>query len=209
MNILVDSSGRACVADFGLSAVNESKIACWTSNVVKSEGGTIRWQAPELNDPEIDHPVQNSKESDIYAWGCVCYEVKLTSTNQRLITSDIQIFTGSMPFYEIPREPTVMVRVGQGWRPKRPPIHGVHGYPWTLWGLTEAIWELMEDCWARNPSDRLVVQDIVARLSSVCKTDDRPAKVDMVPSSVRIQNSVSGEHSPSLDDVEPILSQLT
>ena len=109
--------------------------------------------------------------------------------NQRLITSDIQIFTGCMPFYEIPREPTVMVRVGQGWRPKRPPTRGVHGYPCTLWGLTEAIWELMEDCWAHNPSDRLVVQDIVARLSSVCKTDDRPGKV---PSSVRIQNSVVG-----------------
>ena len=77
MNILVDASGRACVADFGLSALNESKIASWTSNAVGSNGGTARWQAPELNDPETDLPVQNSKESDIYAWGCVCYEVQM------------------------------------------------------------------------------------------------------------------------------------
>ena len=35
----------------------------------------VRWQAPELNDPQVDHPVLESKESDIYAWSCVCYEV--------------------------------------------------------------------------------------------------------------------------------------
>jgi hypothetical protein len=38
-------------------------------------GGSLRWQAPELNDPETDHPVLDSKESNIYAWSCVCYEV--------------------------------------------------------------------------------------------------------------------------------------
>ena len=82
VNILVDSSGRAYVADFGLSAVNESKIACWTSNAVGSKGGTVRWQAPELNDPEIDDTVHNSKESDVYAWGCVCYEVHMITLYQ-------------------------------------------------------------------------------------------------------------------------------
>jgi hypothetical protein len=35
----------------------------------------VRWQAPELNDPEKDEFVHNSKESDVYAWSCVCYEV--------------------------------------------------------------------------------------------------------------------------------------
>lgn len=53
----------------------DSKIAVWTSNAVGSTGGTTRWQAPELNDPENDHPAHNTKESDVYAWSCVCYEV--------------------------------------------------------------------------------------------------------------------------------------
>ena len=73
-NVLVDPAGRARVADFGLSAVNDPKIAHWTSHsAANSKGGTTRWQAPELN--EGDEVVHNSEESDIYAWSCVCYEV--------------------------------------------------------------------------------------------------------------------------------------
>jgi hypothetical protein len=71
----VDSSGRACIADFGLSSVTDTGVAYWTSHSVGSKGGTTRWQAPELNDPENDHSVPNTKESDVYAWSCVCYEV--------------------------------------------------------------------------------------------------------------------------------------
>ena len=111
-----------------------------------------------------------------------------------------------MPFHEISREPNVIMKVSIGWKPQRPPHYGVYGSPWISWGLTEEIWELMEDCWEHNPSDRPAVKDIIARLSSV--TDERLAKVDMAASSVRIENCVSREYSLSLDDVEPILSQF-
>jgi serine/threonine-protein kinase TNNI3K len=100
------------------------------------------------------------------------------------------------------------MRVSVCYRPTRPPTHGVHSSARTYWGLTEAIWELMEDCWAHNPSERPVVKDIISRLSSVDRVDARPARVDMSPSLFRIQNFVSGEHSPFLDDVGPILFQF-
>ena len=72
----MDPSGRACIADFGLSAINDPQIAHWTSQSVGRKGGSTRWQAPELVDPERDEVVPNSKESDVYAWSCVCYEVR-------------------------------------------------------------------------------------------------------------------------------------
>lgn len=75
-NVLVDGSGRACLADFGLSAVTDPLILNWTSHSsATSKGGTARWQAPELNDPEADQIFPNTKASDVYAWSCVTYEV--------------------------------------------------------------------------------------------------------------------------------------
>jgi hypothetical protein len=74
--VLVNSCGRACLVNPGLFALTDSRIAHWTSHSFEGfKGGCARWQAPELNDLESDDVVRNSKESDVYAWACVCYEV--------------------------------------------------------------------------------------------------------------------------------------
>jgi len=53
-----------------------------------SSGGTLRWQAPELLNYEGDGTHnRNSLASDIYAFGCVCYEVLLIWLSS-LIPSD-------------------------------------------------------------------------------------------------------------------------
>jgi serine/threonine protein kinase len=70
-NILISGSYRACLADFGLSTAKESiSYAAATARVV----GTLRWQAPELLDPDNDAD-DNTLASDVYAFACVCYEV--------------------------------------------------------------------------------------------------------------------------------------
>ncbi|KAF5326494.1 hypothetical protein D9611_000771 [Ephemerocybe angulata] len=74
-NILVTRTGRACVADFGLSIIAENEIMRWTSTAsAATPGGTVRWQAPELFNPEAED-TKSSKMSDVYALGCVFYEV--------------------------------------------------------------------------------------------------------------------------------------
>ncbi|KAF5340586.1 hypothetical protein D9611_007325 [Ephemerocybe angulata] len=78
-NILVTSSGRACVADFGLSVVIEGEIAPEIgvpslATGYSSFGGTARWQAPELLDPNIEDAAP-TELSDVYSLGCVMYEV--------------------------------------------------------------------------------------------------------------------------------------
>jgi serine/threonine protein kinase len=78
-NVLVHNSGRAVLADFGLSAVTDPQILKWTSqSSAASKGGTIRWQAPELFGTDTDELVHNSKPSDIYALACILYEVSIT-----------------------------------------------------------------------------------------------------------------------------------
>ncbi|KAG5350239.1 hypothetical protein C0989_012012, partial [Termitomyces sp. Mn162] len=74
-NILIDDAGRALLSDFGISSVSDSSIAAWSSQSTgASKGGSTRWQAPELFDVENDESVKNTTASDVYAFGCVCYE---------------------------------------------------------------------------------------------------------------------------------------
>jgi serine/threonine protein kinase len=50
--------------------------------------GTLRWQAPELLDPDADDSTcAISLASDVYAYACVCYEVVyITILNIRTIS---------------------------------------------------------------------------------------------------------------------------
>ncbi|KAF9444926.1 kinase-like protein [Macrolepiota fuliginosa MF-IS2] len=145
-NVLVNSSKKACLADFGLSTIRDPEVlALTTTNSSTSCGGTIRWMAPELlNPPETDEPL-NTKESDIYAFAGVSYE----------------IFTGHIPFYEVFRDQTVIVKVNRGERPSRPDQATS-----TKYGLTESIWKLMQDCWLTDPDSRPAAAGIATRLAS-------------------------------------------
>ena len=213
VNILVDPSGRACLADFGLSAVADSRIAHWTSHSsAGSTGGSVRWQAPELNDPASDTVVHNSKESDVYAFSCVCYEVcnsMYLHISIWILTRTVQIFTACLPFYEFPRDCTVMLKVSNGHRPSRPMARSS---AWSAWGLTEAMWELMEDCWSHSPHDRPDVAEIITWLTIALReqVDDRLRGswgTEMSPSYFRSVVSGSRSH-PSVDDVAGILSRF-
>jgi serine/threonine protein kinase len=75
-NVLVNSSGRACLADFGLSTIRDPEVlAITTANSSSGCGGTVRWMAPELlSSSDSDEPI-NTKGSDVYAFAGVAYEV--------------------------------------------------------------------------------------------------------------------------------------
>ena len=77
LNVLVNCSGRGCLADFGLANLVDEDILCWTSiqTTGHQSSGTLRWQAPELIDPPSDELANATIASDIYSFACVCYEV--------------------------------------------------------------------------------------------------------------------------------------
>ncbi|KAG6827892.1 hypothetical protein H0H92_010055 [Tricholoma furcatifolium] len=155
-NILIDGSGRARLADFGISAVSDSNIIVWTSQSSgASKGGSVRWQAPELFDVENDEEVKNSPASDVYAWGCVAFEV----------------FTGTVPFANIQRDTSIALRVKSGGRPTRPRSSSKS---WKTWGLTEEVWSLMERSWQGQPAQRPTSAQIVEQLEMMISHDPRP-----------------------------------
>ncbi|KAJ7020294.1 kinase-like domain-containing protein [Mycena alexandri] len=135
-NILVSPSGRACIADFGLSYITNPMTFRFTHlTVERGRGGTLRYQAPELFKDEMNH-----SGSDIYAFACVCYE----------------IMTGKVPFYEIAKDPAVMAKVLAGTKPSKP----------SSWStpLFEQFWQFLQDCWNTVPELRPTATQIVKRL---------------------------------------------
>ncbi|KAG6807441.1 hypothetical protein H0H92_007534, partial [Tricholoma furcatifolium] len=145
-NILIDDNGRARLTDFGISSASDSKVVAWSSQTKgASVGGSLRWQAPELFEVNTDEPIMNTVASDVYAWGCVCFE----------------IFTGEYPFNHILNDYAVMLNVRSGGRPLRPHASSP---PWKSWGLTKEIWLFMERCWKQDPKQRPSSTEIIQYL---------------------------------------------
>ncbi|KAJ8080045.1 hypothetical protein PM082_016872 [Marasmius tenuissimus] len=124
VNVLITASGRACICDFGLSLIADSQAIGLSSSTSRA-AGTLRWMAPEL----LAENVTATKESDIYAFACVCYE----------------ILTGLPPFHECKNDGAVIIQVSLGKRPSR---------PGNLSKSLIVVWNLMKMCWQENPSLR-------------------------------------------------------
>ena len=81
-NILINSEYRACLADFGLAVIVEDASSVDGPPTLRA-GGTIRWMAPEILDPDRYGYVKKarrklpSKCTDIYALGMTILEARI------------------------------------------------------------------------------------------------------------------------------------
>ncbi|THH32511.1 hypothetical protein EUX98_g1655 [Antrodiella citrinella] len=73
-NILLDERGNACLTDFGMSLIAEGTGYNYGSI---HGGGAIRWQAPELIDPEAFglEGTRPTSQSDVFSIACTAIEV--------------------------------------------------------------------------------------------------------------------------------------
>ena len=146
-NILIDQTGRACLADFGLLTII-SDPANHLSSSSFTQGGTFRWMSPELIDPKRFgfKKSRPTKSSDCYALGMVVYE----------------IISGNLPFHEH-TDLNVVMMVSKGERPPR----GAR--------FTGSLWRMLELCWASQPSDRPSIEDVLGGLEAVSKLPEPPS----------------------------------
>lgn len=81
VNILITSSGRACIADFGIVKARDpiNQMTTTSSDVI----GTSHFMAPELLAAKSAADLQkfDTRRCDMYALGCVCYEVWKKNTS--------------------------------------------------------------------------------------------------------------------------------
>ncbi|KAF9442307.1 kinase-like protein, partial [Macrolepiota fuliginosa MF-IS2] len=143
-NILISSSGLACLADFGLSSIVDAEILRWTSLETTSRiGGTIRWEAPELMDFEDGGIPRPTFPSDVYSLASVMYE----------------ILTDRIPYHEFPRDVTILSKVMRGVKPSKPSDFEVE--------LSDEIWAIMEECWNHDPAQRPTVSQAATRWNKI------------------------------------------
>ena len=132
-NVLIDQTGNARLADFGLLTIISDPTNL-LSSCSYTHGGTTRWMSPELINPQ-GFGLENSrptKRSDCYALGMVIYET----------------ISGHSPFHKCV-DATVLMKVLTGEHPSR----GV--------GFTERLWKMLELCWTPQPKNRPRVADVL------------------------------------------------
>jgi serine/threonine protein kinase len=146
-NILVDATGRACLADFGQLKLSSDPADATSSNSFR-EGGTFRWMGPELFNPKKFNLKDGrpTTSSDCYALGMVVYEV----------------LSGQVPFHRH-GSLAVIAKVSGGERPKRP--RGAKG----RW-FEDDIWNLLQNCWTPTPGDRPRIEDVLHLLEGVSRS---------------------------------------
>ncbi|KAK1223870.1 Rho guanine nucleotide exchange factor [Marasmius sp. AFHP31] len=135
VNVLITPEITACIADFGLSHVADSHALKLTTSVTSQSRGTTRWLAPELLIPKPSSV--STRQSDIYAYGCVCYE----------------IFAGRVPFHDLIDGAVLLAVYVEKQQPSRPAELD-----------DNAVWELMTSCWNYDPSNRPTATDLLNRI---------------------------------------------
>lgn len=75
--MLVTDGHRGVLTDFGLSKVIEDLVGS-SGNTTNSIDGSVRWQAPELVLDDDGEIVRLTFSSDIWAFACTAYEVRLS-----------------------------------------------------------------------------------------------------------------------------------
>ncbi|KAL0565750.1 Rho guanine nucleotide exchange factor [Marasmius crinis-equi] len=189
VNILITPDGRACIGDFGLSRVADTHAQLRLTTSTSRPAGTGRWLAPEILSAEAGP----SKKSDMYAFGCVCYE----------------IFTIRQPFYELPNEMAVAVQVlVNKRRPSRPKETDSSE-------LSSEMWSIMERCWDSDPESRPSAAWVVKQVETMTRSDSErvsgisPAPIWSDATFAHIWDNIQHEDFPLTDSATPDHFPLT
>ena len=132
-NILIDDTGRACLADFGLITIISDPSSRLSSNS-STQGGTTRWMSPELLNPQRFKLKKGrpTKFSDCYAFGMVIYET----------------ISRHLPFHRDANH-TVVLKVSNGEHPPRKAR------------FSDSLWRMLELCWGPQPNARPNIEDVL------------------------------------------------
>ncbi|KAJ3560674.1 hypothetical protein NP233_g10682 [Leucocoprinus birnbaumii] len=140
VNVLVNGLERACITDFGLSKVKTNNTFSWITTTIPA-GHTTGWLSPEL----LGDDANPTYKSDIWAFGCVCFE----------------ILTRLVPFHECATDAQIIRKLILKQLPAQVGDDKDLG---PLDRVNPAMWELIYWCWEFEPSNRPTCTNILSKL---------------------------------------------
>ncbi|KAJ3564998.1 hypothetical protein NP233_g7927 [Leucocoprinus birnbaumii] len=159
-NVLISDEGRGLLTDFGASHIVTATAGPTTSSIFS----TLRFAAPEL----MEGGMRPTKESDIWAFGCLCY----------------QTFSRKSPYYQYSRDYQVVAALSRRELPKRPSPIEIDDSDETNWDLEvdddwdpidDQAWTLITKCCVPEPERRLKIPAVQELIADMKVWDDRPA----------------------------------
>lgn len=121
-------------------------------------GGSTRWQAPELSGPGA----QKTRRSDVYAFGMTILEVCFVPFRSNVYLSEyrMKICTGAVPFMAIRNDVQVLMNVVIfGKKPDKPSNDSCKINEF------EDLWDLCLRCWEKGPNMRPIMRHVT---NTVC-----------------------------------------
>ncbi|KAJ7774276.1 kinase-like domain-containing protein [Mycena maculata] len=136
-NILIGPDFSVVISDFGLAVFSDGRVG----DTGSAHSGSTHWQAPELIRPEKFglERFTRTKQSDIFAYGSVCFEVH----------------TGEPPFLK----DLVGMKISDGERPDRP-VNDERCQ------INDKLWVLMSMCWSHQRERRPEAATVVETMRS-------------------------------------------
>ncbi|KAF5357130.1 hypothetical protein D9756_006790 [Leucocoprinus leucothites] len=182
VNVLVDEFGRACLTDFGLSSIRSDDNIAQSIATSTAQGTTPHWAAPELVESDS---ARSSKASDMWAFGCVCYE----------------IITGKQPFYWVGGMQIYGVILGGKLPGDLDDVGKVEGD-------NVVVRRVVMDCWSKDPKRRPECKEIVKRLGATLRhekgdQDKNNVKMQFIQDAMR-----SGGESLDFQKISGILDRI-
>ncbi|EJD54208.1 kinase-like protein [Auricularia subglabra TFB-10046 SS5] len=152
-NVLVNSSGDAQLADFGLSKVFDAAVEQDPGSSRSAYPGVLVYQPPELHGGE-----KRTTATDVFAFGMLV----------------VHAYSGRRPLVSATNDMAIIVALSQGLRPDRTEV--------TREDFSELMWEQAQACWAQEPTARPAISVVHALLEPTVPPDGQLPTEDMAES---------------------------
>lgn len=158
---MIDGSEKAVLCDFGLSHV-KADVTSRTARVADGANilGSRNWMAPErILGGSLKKPC------DIYAFGMTLFEVNQLLFLFTVWSDPHKVFTNEIPLGHIAYGDFIELVVKLDVRPERPEEAEIIAY-----GLSDAVWQVAEQCWKKSPGERPTADAVCDLLSHLIHT---------------------------------------
>ncbi|KAL5519856.1 hypothetical protein ACEPAG_1516 [Sanghuangporus baumii] len=150
-NILIGKNYQPLICDFGISRMlDPTQSGFISATQTDNIRGTTRWMAPELfysDEGAEATESKHSKETDVWAYGMVLYEM----------------ISKKVPYAHLRRDAQVVVMISRGELPRLPKFRDVESHMWLPSDLYPQICLICKACWVQSPEKRSAMAEILLR----------------------------------------------